>query len=199
MVSNRPRLLLPAALLGVALVSSLPVHAEPADEVHVSNPVLDDPSGAVPVSGSDDADLPPVPPIKPFTRTPWQERVRLTLPDGHGDAGGDVLIVPPGRWLVVESVTISGVLPPGQFVSQFVVGTGVDGLAEHSFLPVHRVGPVTANTDRHATHVETRLYCNPSGAVYLIVGRSGGDAGQAHFTVTLSGYFVPEGSPTLSP
>jgi hypothetical protein len=155
-----------------ALVFSVAMQAAPAEVV-----VVNTPAEVIPVSINEPE--------------PFQAAANVTQLSGANAGVLTFPTVPAGKRLVIEYVTASGQVPPGQFVELLNVSTtSGNGAVTHNLLVFAQ--PPAGNGDTVARAAQqVKLYANDGTSVKVIFRRSS-PAGVAFFGATISGYLVNE-------
>jgi hypothetical protein len=217
MMNPHQAAVLVTTLLVTALVLAGPVRsdAQPQKDVVVvndqNNPVPVVAEGTTVVSGKVSVDNTPnvqvantaanpalVRNVDEGSRQPFHLQLRLDLPSGT-DSQSVSFTLPSGKRLVIEFVSMRGILPPNQSVFMNILtyaptlfnGQLGVGSAFHNPLVVdqgmfgvqHFVGVAQ----------QLRIYAEPNQPVRVDIGRDLSfqfPGGEASFTVTLSGYLV---------
>jgi hypothetical protein len=101
-----------------------------------------------------------------------------------------VTTVPAGKRLVIEFVSMSGQVPPGEHVELFQLNTiaGPVGGATHDFLVNPQPDAVIGDA-LFRTSEAVKIYANPGSQVSALIRRNS-TAGTAFYAVTISGYLV---------
>jgi hypothetical protein len=114
-----------------------------------------------------------------------------------GNCVSDRLVTPEGKRMVIETFSMEINVPPDKNVvtvnlAQRVAGGGTEFL---HFAPINGPRPFDGGQAFVASQ-QVRLYPDPNKPVIVIGNTTSSDAS---FVVTISGYFVPIDSLTLSP
>ncbi|MDH3609625.1 MAG: hypothetical protein OEQ24_10345 [Gammaproteobacteria bacterium] len=148
----------------------------------------------------------PVPITDAFVRTLFQATLNVNLPSGsnNNNPGATIYSVPAGSRAVIENVAIVAFIPepdvqyPGVGIRTTINFTA----AEHIIGPKYVSTPLSlAEPSQHFNFSESlRLYADPQTDIVIRFLRHGLNFnGLAPFSATISGYLVPENSPSLSP
>lgn len=200
-------------LLGVLVLPLCAVAAGPPGGIQVevtnsaANPVpvtgavaVDGPvevTGAVDVNSTDaqpvivrdvSADSPRIPYQETVT-VPWTTAaVTLLFSD-----------VPPGMRLVVEHISASLFMAPSRELGSFGVTTQVEGVSATHTIAIPESAPAFAGSTTYSGGQSLRLYSDQRLSVRVAKVPSSTVLAASSASVTVSGYFVPNDSPTLAP
>jgi hypothetical protein len=164
-VANTPTVLLAAgASVGINPASNT---------VHIGNTA----ASAVPVVNINDAG-------QPF------QNATNSVQSGTNVSVATIATVPAGKRLVIEFVSMTGQVPPGQHVELLQITTvaGTSGGITHDLLVNPQPDAVIGDALFRASQ-QVRLYANAGTQVQALFRRSS-SAGNATFEATLSGYLV---------
>lgn len=178
-MSTPKNYLLPAsgfAILGIALLLvSPPVsHAVPSDkDVRVINTTLE----PVPVVNINDAG-------QPFQTSASATQLNSNV------SSVNITTVPAGKRLVIEFISFTAQVPPGQNAEIMQISTisGPVGGVSHQLL-IHEQPQAVIGDSIFRAVQHLRLYANPGTTVSALFRRNTG-AGNATYGVTISGYLV---------
>jgi hypothetical protein len=125
------------------------------------------------------AALDPGPGFKPFQTT-----VTFTQQQLVNVSTVNLVTVPAGKRLVIEFVTVTAQVPPGQRIAAFnlFAGAGI-----YSLLVNEQPTTVSGDAIFRAAQ-QLRLYADPNTQVQMFIARSS-TAGIGQYQVALSGYF----------
>ncbi|HSP16677.1 MAG TPA: hypothetical protein VLV78_18165 [Thermoanaerobaculia bacterium] len=163
-----------ALIVVLFLASPVAMNAIPSDkDVRVVNTTME----PVPVLNMSDA------------RQPFQVGAVGTQ-NGTNVSTLTVATVPVGKRLVIEFVSMSGQVPPGQHVELFHITTsaGPFGGATHDFLVNPQPDAVIGDALFRASQ-QVRLYADP-GTTVTATFRRNSSAGLTTYGATISGYLV---------
>ena len=121
---------------------------------------------------------------------PFQKTALLTQSPGTNASSLTIATVPAGKRLVIEFISASGQVPPGQHVESWPVMTVAPptGGAQHELL-VNAQPPAVIGDALFRASQQVRLYADSGSTVQTIIRRNSG-AGSATYLMTVSGYLV---------
>jgi len=129
----------------------------------------------------------PIHDVDNAARQPVQFQLTVSGQDGMGNIGGTAYTVPPGKRLVIETVTGNISVPVPQFV-EYHLGVTAGGMVLSHL--IHVDPPIAFNGYNNIyTTVAARLYADPGTDVSLGVFR-GPAIGTWTAKLTVSGYLV---------
>lgn len=134
-------------------------------------------ASAVPIVNSNDA------------RQPFQ-KTAVGTQNGTNASTLTIATVPAGKRLVIEFISVSGQVPPGQHVEFFHLDTvaGPFGAASHDLLVNAQPDAVIGDALFRASQ-QVRVYADTGTQVSVMVRRNS-NAGSASYGATISGYLV---------
>jgi hypothetical protein len=112
----------------------------------------------------------------------------LTIVMSPGEtAGSKQVLIPAGKRLVVEYLTVEGLLPAGQYVRGIVITTTVAGKnASYRILPL----PAAGLPGVFAADKPVRIYADSGGFDLSVAAFREGNTDSATFSIALAGYLV---------
>jgi hypothetical protein len=122
-------------------------------------------------------------------RQPFQASTFVVHPNGTNVDTMNVATIPAGKRLVIEFISVSAQVPPGQHLELATVQTLAGGHGAAHQLLIQAQPDAVIGDDIYRAVQELRLYADPGSTVQVLVRRNSG-LGQATFGVTISGYFV---------
>ena len=120
---------------------------------------------------------------------PFQASTFTVHPNGTNVNTMNVATVPAGKRLVIEFISVSAQVPPGQHLELATVQTLAGGHGAAHQLLIHAQPDAVIGDDIYRAVQELRLYADPGTSVQVLVRRNSG-LGEATFGVTISGYLV---------
>ena len=127
--------------------------------------------------------------ISDARREPLQAARNAVMNAGSNVAAVDIVSVPFGKRLVVEQISMTGQVPPGQVVPTFCLITIAGGGGFQHDLLVNVQPPAVNGDALFRASQQVRLYADPGSPVRTTFVRSS-PLGKATFSVTLGGYLV---------
>lgn len=127
------------------------------------------------------------------TPGPWQQEVQLRISNGANAVVGRI-DVPAGMQLGIEFVTASANVPAGQTV-RISLGTTVRKVQVSQYIPIVKQDwPDVGGNDWLLASSPLHAYADPPGVAVIILRPQ--TAGEAAFSVVISGYLLPLTQPT---
>jgi hypothetical protein len=139
----------------------------------------------------------PLPVTDVFTRNIYQETLSDQILSGENFGVVTFSTVPPEQILVIETVSIQIDIPIGQKAAAGQLFGDVSATTAH-FFPTFEVGSPNSGEARFAGLQNLRLYADPGASPSISSFRDSG-TGSGRMTATISGYLIPDTSPSLSP
>ena len=120
---------------------------------------------------------------------PFAATVGSVQPNLTNVSTATLATVPAGKRLVIEFVTMTGQVPPGQFaeIMEITTNAGSGGISHP--LVIHAQPPAVIGDSVFRSNQDLRLYATGGSNVTVLFRRTS-SAGQATFFATISGYLV---------
>ena len=123
-------------------------------------------------------------------RQPFQAQLSFGLPFGQTGVISPVTVVPAGKQLVVEHVSVAGYMPTGQKLLQVAIWTTVGGISGEHVLTVSPQGTDSGGVnDFFTVSQDLRLYSDPGSTIYCS-GVRDNSTSTGNIAGTISGYLV---------
>jgi hypothetical protein len=133
-----------------------------------------------------------------FPRFPVQTEASISIASGLGGNQLTSFSPPAGKIFVVEYVSAIAIVPEGQYPTLMFFNNDGNGSSASLFFDWTLQSTVPDGiSSEFVLSKQTRFYVHGGGALTYNFGRGGAFTGGALATVSLSGYLIDDGSPSL--
>ena len=169
---------------------------DPSHPVPVTSTIVNDPSDPIPVAIVTNNDN-PVSVTSPYVRQPIQHFGVITIDEDSATFGQEIFEVPTDKLFVLEYVSFQGRLPSGQTLGPVMIADERDRNRSIITLPPSTIFP-GGTIDLIYGSALVRVYFLPGQLLEIRFMRNPYGGG-GHMIYSISGYLIPNDSPTLAP